>query len=190
MSVSEEFLLFESQQDWAQWLSIHQDSSSGIWMMIAKKQSHKVSVNHAAALEIALCYGWIDAIRKSLDENFFLQRFTPRKAGSNWSKVNREKVEQLIAEGKMLPPGIKAIEVSKKNGSWDRAYEPQSTIQVPPDLEVEFKKSLKAKSFFDQLDSRNRYAILFRISTAVKPETRHRRIEQFVKMLEENRKIY
>lgn len=183
-------LLFVDQQSLENWLENNYDTSPGIRLQIAKKNSGVVSVSYAEALEIALCYGWVDSQKEALDERTWLQRFTPRGAKSIWSKVNKEKAENLIANGRMRPPGIKAIETAKQNGLWDKAYEPQSTASMPEDLAIELERNVKAKAFYDTLNRQNQYAILFRIHNAKKQETRAKRIQQFVAMLEKGEKIY
>ena len=183
-------LMFERQKDWAVWLDKNHTTSAGVWLRLAKKASGIQSVTYDEALEVALCYGWIDGQRKSHDETSWLQKFTPRGPKSIWSKVNTEKAERLIESGQMKPAGIKAVESAKQDGRWDAAYAPQSKATVPSDLQVELDRNAQAKAFFATLDSRNRYAILHRIHTAKKAETRARRIEQFIRMLEKKEKIY
>jgi uncharacterized protein YdeI (YjbR/CyaY-like superfamily) len=181
---------FEDQESWENWLEENHDSSSGIRLQIAKKQSGVVSISYEEALESALCYGWIDSKKETFDEKTWLQRFTPRGAKSIWSKVNKEKAELFIKIGRMKSSGMKAIEIAKKNGQWDGAYEPQSSATIPEDFVIELNKNSIAKAFFETLDSRNRYAILFRIKSAKKQETRMKRIQQFIMMLEKGEKIY
>ncbi len=183
-------LSFERQKDWAAWLAKNHATSSGLWLKLAKKASGIRSVTYDEALEVALCYGWIDGQRKSHDETSWLQKFTPRGPRSIWSKINTEKAQRLIERGRMKPAGLKAIESAKQDGRWDAAYAPQSKAAVPDDLQVELDRNAKAKAFFATLDSRNRYAILHRIHTAKKAETRAKRIEQFIRMLENKEKIY
>jgi len=183
-------LPFERQKDWATWLAKNHATSTGVWLKLARKASGIQSVTYDEALEVALCYGWIDGQRKSHDETSFLQRFTPRGPKSIWSKINTEKAQRLIESGQMKPAGLKAIESAKQDGRWDAAYAPQSKAAVPDDLQVELDRNAKAKAFFATLDSRNRYAILHRIQTAKKAETRAKRIEQFIRMLENKEKIY
>ena len=145
--------------------------------------------SYQEAVDSALCYGWIDGQAKSLDDVCYLQRFTPRTSTSNWSKINREKAEAYIADGRMRPPGLRAIEVAKANGRWEKAYEGQREMTVPEDFEKALKKNSKARKFFETLNSTNRYAVLYRIQDARKPETRARRIESFIAMLAEGKKI-
>ncbi len=183
-------MLFASQKDWAKWLDKNHANSSGVWVRLAKKASELKSVNYAEALEVALCYGWIDGQKKSYDADSSLQKFTPRRPKSIWSKINRGKAEVLIKAGKMKPAGLQAIEKAKQDGRWDAAYDSQSKATVPEDFQVELDKNKKAKEFFATLKSVNRYAILFRIQTAKKAETRAKRIQQFIEMLERNETIH
>jgi uncharacterized protein YdeI (YjbR/CyaY-like superfamily) len=183
-------LPFERQKDWAVWLDKNHATSSGVWLKLAKKGSGIQSVTYDEALEVALCYGWIDGQKKSYDEKFWLQKFTSRGPKSIWSKINTEKARRLIESGKMKPAGLKAVESAKQDGRWDAAYASQSKAVVPDDLQAELDRNAKAKAFFATLDGLNRYAILHRIHTAKKAETRTKRIEQFVRMLEKKEKIY
>ena len=172
------------------WYKRHHATHAGVWLRIAKKASGIASIDHPEALEIALCYGWIDGQRKGDGEQHFLQRFTPRTARSTWSKINRDKALKLIDEGRMQPPGLAEIERARADGRWDAAYDAQSVATVPPDLQAALDANRKAKAFFATLDSRNRYAVLFRTQGAKKPETRARRIAQFVEMLAKGEKIH
>ena len=175
---------------WARWLKRHHASAAGVWLRIAKKDSGIASIAHPAALEEALCWGWIDGQRKSQDEQYFLQRFTPRTKRSTWSQINRDKVMKLIDEGRMQPAGHAEIERAKADGRWDAAYEGVAKATVPPDLQAALDANKKAAKFFATLDSRNRFAVLFRTQSARRPETRARRIAQFVEMLAKGEKIY
>jgi uncharacterized protein YdeI (YjbR/CyaY-like superfamily) len=183
-------LTFASQADWETWLDAQHASSRGVWIKIAKKATGVPSVSHAEALESALCYGWIDGQRVGFDDVYFLQKFTPRRPRSSWSRVNREKALELIAADRMRPAGLREVERAKADGRWDAAYEPQSAITVPDDLQRELDANPDAQAFFSTLDSRNRYAILYRIQTAKKAETRAARIQKFVAMLAQGQKIY
>ena len=182
-------LTFASAKDWERWLEGNHDAD-GVWIKMAKKGSGIASVTHAEALDVALCFGWIDGQRRGLDEQFFLQRFTPRRPRSRWSRINREKAELLIAAGHMRPAGIAEVERARADGRWEAAYEPQSTARVPDDLQRELDARPDVARFFASLDSRNRYAILYRLQDAKRPETRARRLAEFVGMLEEGRKPY
>jgi len=179
-----------SAASWARWLKRHHASAAGVWLRIAKKESGIASIDYPAALEEALCWGWIDGQRKSEDAQYFLQRFTPRTRRSIWSQINRAKVLKLIDEGRMQPAGHAEIERAKADGRWDAAYEGVSAATVPPDLQAALDANKKAAKFFATLDSRNRYAVLFRTQGAKKPETRARRIAQFVEMLAKGEKIH
>ncbi len=183
-------LYFANQEAWSDWLAEHHADSAGVWIKLARKGSGFPSVSRDEALDLALCYGWIDSQGRSYDEHHWLQRFTPRTARSKWSKINRVKVEQLIAEGRMQPAGLAAIEAAKADGRWDAAYDPPSTATVPPDLQEALDQNPAAAAFFATLNAANRFAILNRIQTVKKAETRARRIRQFVEMLERNEKIY
>lgn len=183
-------LTFEQPKDWATWLDENHDAASGVWLRLAKKASGIPSVSYGESLEVALCYGWIDGQKKSYDDNWWLQKFTPRGEKSIWSKINREKALELIKAGKMTPAGLKAVELARRDGRWDGAYDSPRTATVPGDFQAELDGNARAKSFFATLDSRNRYAILFRIQSAKKAETRKKRIQQFIEMLEKHEKLY
>lgn len=183
-------LPFASQQELADWLAENHDQSAGVWLKLAKKNTGVPSVTYDEAVEVALCYGWIDSQKKGFDESFWLQRFTPRKPKSIWSKINREKVEGLIASGRMQAPGLAAVELAKQDGRWEAAYDSQSTIEPPEDLLAALDANPKAKAFFATLDSANRYAILFRLQTTRKAETREKRLRQFVEMLARGEKFH
>jgi uncharacterized protein YdeI (YjbR/CyaY-like superfamily) len=183
-------LPFKDKKAWSVWLAKHHAKSSGVWLKLSKKDSGVQSVSYPEALEAALCYGWIDGQKAGFDESFWLQKFTPRGPRSIWSKINRDKAEALIASGEMKPAGLAAIERAKEKGQWDAAYDSQSRAAVPDDLQAELDRNPEAKAFFATLESVNRYAIVFRIHNAKKPETRARRIQQFVAMLERHEKIH
>lgn len=181
---------FETQQDWERWLTEHHSGTEGLWLKIAKKEAGISTVNYAEALESAICYGWIDGQKASFDDKYWLQKFTPRRAKSIWSKVNCTKALALLAEGRMQPAGIRQVELAKADGRWELAYESQSKITIPDDFQRELDNNPKAQEFFTTLNSVNRYAILFRIQTAKKPATRSARISSFIEMLSNNQKIY
>ena len=183
-------ILFESQKAFAIWLDKNHASAAGAWLRLAKKAAGIQSVSYAEALDVALCYGWIDGLKHAYDEQSWLQKFTPRGAKSIWSQINTGKAEQLIADGQMKPAGLKAIEQAKQDGRWGAAYASQSKATVPDDLQAELDKSPQAKAFFAMLSSANRYAILFRLQTAKKAETRAKRLKQFVEMLEKGEKFH
>ncbi len=183
-------MLFESPRHWEDWLKEHHAASPGVRLQIAKKDSGSASVSYAEALDVALCYGWIDGQKQPHDDRFWLQRFTPRRRKSGWSKVNTEKATQLIAQGRMQPAGLKEIEAAKQDGRWAAAYESQSRAAVPEDFLAELEKNPEAKAFFATLNKVNRYAFCYRIQTAKKSETRRARNEKFIAMLNQHEKIY
>ena len=183
-------LAFPSQDDWEAWLDAEHATSDGVWVKFAKKSSGVVTVVYAEALDVALCYGWIDSQVMSLDERFYLQKFTPRRSRSKWSRINREKIEQLTNVGRMKPAGLEQVELAKADGRWDAAYASPSTIEVPKDLQNALDANPKAAEFFATLSGSNRYAILYRLEDAKKPETRARRLDKFVGMLERGEKLY
>jgi uncharacterized protein YdeI (YjbR/CyaY-like superfamily) len=189
-SVRDAPMRFESQAGWAEWLATHCAGSTGVWLRLAKKGADQRSVSYAEALDVALCYGWIDGQKKRDSEFHWLQRFTPRSAKSLWSKINREKALKLIQEGRMEMAGLGEIERAKSDGRWEAAYDSSSVAAVPSDLQAALDANKRAKAFFATLDARNRYAILFRLQTAKKPETRTKRLQQFVEMLSRHEKLH
>lgn len=182
--------LFKNQGAWSTWLEKHHSHSSGIWVRLAKKNSGLKSVTYAEALESALCYGWIDGQKKSDSEQAWLQRFCPRSSKSLWSKINRQKALALIKAGRMAAAGLQAVEQAQKNNRWKSAYDSPRSASVPDDFQAALKANPKATGFFETLERRNRYAILFRVQTAKKPETRVRNIQKFIAMLERGEKIH
>lgn len=183
-------LLFAAPPDLEAWLERSHAASDGLWLKIAKKGSGESSVTYAEALALALCFGWIDSQKRGHDERFFLQRFTPRRPRGRWSRINRDKAEALIAAGAMRPAGLAEVEAAKADGRWDAAYEGARTAKVPDDLQRELDANQAAREFFAGLDSSNRYAIVYRLDDAKKPETRERRLRKFVAMLERGEKIH
>ena len=181
---------FETQQDWETWLIEHHTDTKGIWLKIAKKEASIPSVTYSEALDSAICYGWIDGQKASFDDKYWLQKFTPRRQKSIWSKVNCDRATALIAEGRMQPAGLRQVELAKADGRWESAYHSQSKITIPEDFQRELDKNQQAKDFFSTLNSVNRYAILYRLQTAKKPETRTARIQKFIEMLARNEKIH
>ena len=177
-------LPFESKKKFAEWLAKNHEKSAGIWLKLAKKDAEIPSVTYKEAVNVALCYGWIDGQAKSFDDKYWLVKFTPRRPKSIWSQINTKRVEQLIASGEMKPSGLKAVEAAKQDGRWDAAYASQKNISVPADFQSALSKNEKAKAFFESLTGSKRYSFLFRIETAKKAETRMKRILQFVEMLE------
>ena len=183
-------MTFESTDAWDTWLAAHHTDSPGLWLKIAKKGAAGRTVSYSDALDVALCHGWIDGQKGRHDDDYWLQRFTPRKPGSNWSKINTERAAALIASGRMRPAGLREVERAQADGRWEQAYESQSRVTVPEDLARALAANERARAFFATLDSANRYAILYRIGTAKKPETRAKRIDTFVTMLSEHKKIH
>jgi uncharacterized protein YdeI (YjbR/CyaY-like superfamily) len=181
---------FATVAAWHAWLGKNHASSRGIWLTIAKKGATKKTPSYAEAVEVALIWGWIDGQKRPLDRAAWLQKFTPRGPKSIWSQINRDKADALIADGRMEPSGLAEVERAKRDGRWQSAYASQSRATVPPDLAAALKKNPRAARFFETLESRNRYAILFRVQTAKKPETRAARIAKFVAMLERGEKIH
>jgi uncharacterized protein YdeI (YjbR/CyaY-like superfamily) len=182
--------LFADSGELEAWLEQSHGSSAGVLLKIAKKGSGQRSVTYAEALELALCFGWIDSQKRGFDEAFFLQRFTPRRPRGRWSKINREKAEALIAAKRMRPAGLAEVEAAKADGRWEAAYAGQGTAEVPEDLQRELDASPAAREFFQGLDGANRYAVIYRLNEAKKPETRERRLRKFVAMLERGEKIH
>lgn len=182
-------VLFEDSDAFTEWLHAHHGESPGVWLRLAKKGAALRSLTYAEALDVALCYGWIDSQKKGFDEESWLQKFGPRGPKSLWSKINRDKVEALTAAGRMRAAGIAAVEAAKADGRWDAAYDSQRNAVVPDDFQAELDRSPAARDFFASLDGANRYAILFRIQTA-KPEARAGRIATLVAMLERGEKIH
>jgi uncharacterized protein YdeI (YjbR/CyaY-like superfamily) len=182
--------LFKSQKAWAEWLNKNHRQSEGLWLRHAKKGSTIQSVSYQEAIEVALCYGWIDGQKKPENDQTWLQKFSPRSSKSVWSKINRAKCLALIESGQMKPAGLEAIESAKNSGRWESAYDSPSGATVPSDLQLALNNSPRAKSFFETLDRANRYAILWRIQTVKTAATRARKIEQFIAMLERGEKLH
>lgn len=182
-------LVFAGPKEWEDWLAEHHDTDKGVWVTFAKKGVDVATVTYPEAVEIALCQGWIDGQAAGLDDSFWLQRFTPRGPRSKWSQINCARAERLIEAARMRPAGHAAIEAARKDGRWDAAYAPPSTATVPPDLQAALDAHLDAADFFATLTGTNRYAILYRVADAKRPETRARRIKQYVEMLARNETI-
>ena len=189
-STSYPVLHFEQAPGWSAWLEANHATAAGAWLRLARKGAALTSVTRDEALDAALCYGWIDGQARRHDEESWLQKYTPRGRRSIWSKRNRERVERLIDTGLMQPAGLAAIEAARRDGRWQRAYDSPATASVPPDLQAALEQRPAARELFESLTGRNRYAILNRIQTAVKEETRTRRILKFVEMLERGETIY
>ena len=181
---------FSSRGDWVAWLAENHADTAGVWLRLERKTPGSTPLTYPEALEAAIAHGWIDGTRKRLDERHYLQRFTPRRARSKWSKINRDKAVDLIERGEMTSAGLREVERAKADGRWDAAYAGQRAMEVPDDLRAELDRNPAAAGLFTGLDSRNRYAILYRIDDAKRPETRARRIAKFVAMLNEGETIY
>lgn len=175
---------FASRSAWQTWLEKHHETSPGLWLEMGKKGSGVRSVSHAEALEVALCYGWIDGQAAAIDTKRFRQRFTPRRARSKWSQINCAAVARLHAEGRLAPAGVRAMQSAERDGRWDAAYAPPRTMTVPEDLRAALLDNPRAQRAFEQLDSQNRYAILYRLHDAKRADTRQRRLAKFIRMLE------
>jgi uncharacterized protein YdeI (YjbR/CyaY-like superfamily) len=183
-------LAFASQAEWEAWLDDEHAGSDGVWIKFAKKGSGVPTVSYAEALDVALCYGWIDSQVRSLDERFYLQKFTPRRSRSKWSRINRAKIEELLEQGRMKPAGLAQVELARADGRWEAAYDSPATVEVPDDLQAALDASPKAAEFWAGLNKSNRFAIIFQLEDAKRPETRLRRLEKFVGMLERGEKLY
>jgi len=181
--------LFRTEAAWETWLAAHGDAP-GVWLKIAKKDTGATSVSYSQALDVALCHGWIDGLKRSCDAQYFLQRFTPRKAKSLWSKLNIARVEKLVAAERMQAGGAREVAAAKADGRWGAAYDAASVMEVPAELVAALKKNAKARKAFEALDRTNRYAFCWRVHTAKKPETKAARVEKFVEMLERGEKIH
>ncbi len=181
---------FASQRAFEAWLTKHGASSDGIWLELAKAGAPEPTVTYAEAIDSALCHGWIDGQKRALDATHWLQRFTPRRPRSLWSKINRQKVEALTAAGRMTPAGLAEVERARADGRWDAAYDSPRTAEVPADLRAALDANRAAAAFFDQLDGRNRYAVLWRVQTAKLPATRARRIAQLVAQLADGKPLH
>jgi uncharacterized protein YdeI (YjbR/CyaY-like superfamily) len=181
---------FPGPAAWESWLAVQPADAAGIWLKIVKKGCAEAGVSYAEALDVALCHGWIDGQKASLDDDYWLQRFTPRKPGSRWSKINTGRAEKLIAEGRMRPAGLREVELARADGRWQAAYHGQRSMNVPDDLQCELDGNEAAREFFATLSSVNRYAILYRIGDAKRPETRAKRIAKYVAMLAAHETIH
>ena len=181
--------LFKTEAAWEKWLAENGDAA-GAWLKIAKKDAGATSVSYSQALDVALCHGWIDGLKRSGEAQYFLQRSTPRKAKSLWPKLNIARVEKLVAAGRMRPGGLREVDAAKSDGRWAAAYEAASAMDVPAELAAALAKNAKARKAFDALDRTNRYAFCWRVHTAKKPETKAARVEKFVGMLERGEKIH
>jgi uncharacterized protein YdeI (YjbR/CyaY-like superfamily) len=181
---------FKDAAAWESWLAKNQTANDGLWMRLAKKASGKKSITYPEALEVALCYGWIDGLKRPESETTWLQRFVPRRQRSMWSKINREKALGLIASGKMKPAGLREVERAKQDGRWDRAYDSPKNAPVHPDFQKALDENPRANEFFKTISKVNRYAIIWRLHTAKKSETRERLTRTFIDMLENGKTLH
>ena len=188
--VEEPTRAFKDPKAWDSWLARNHATANGMWMRLAKKASGTKSITYPEAVEVALCYGWIDGLKRPESATTWLQRFTPRRPKSIWSEINREKALGLIASGRMQAAGLEQIERAKRDGRWDAAYASPKSATMPPDFQKELNRHPKAKAFFKTLSRANSYAIMWRIQTAKKPETRERRIRTYIEMLEKGESIH
>ena len=188
--IDNEIRRFGTSTAWETWLEKNHRQSPGLWLRLAKKGSDLRSLTYAEALEVALCYGWIDGQKRGESDQAWLQRFLPRSAKSIWSKINREKAQALIAKGKMKPAGLEATEAAKTCGRWESAYDSPKGSKIPPDFQSALDANPRAREFFATLDGANRYAVLFRIQTVKKAETRTRKIAEFIAMLKRHERIH
>ena len=182
--------LFNTAKEWEEWFHNNHDKSSAIWMKFAKKNTSAVSITYDEALQIALCYGWIDGLINKYDEIYYVTRFTPRKPKSLWSKTNQASVKKLLADGKMQPSGMTTIEIARANGSWENAYDSSAEMKIPEVFLEQLEKDKKAEEFFKTLDRANTYAIGWRLQTAKRPETRIKRMNQLLEMLKRGEKLH
>jgi uncharacterized protein YdeI (YjbR/CyaY-like superfamily) len=189
MELDKPVMSFTSAADWEAWLEEHHADSDGVWIKMARKSSGIPSIDHAGALQVALCFGWIDGQRRSNDDTSFLQKFTPRRPRSPWSKINIGHVERLIAEGRMRPAGQAAIDAAKADGRWEAAYASQSTIEVPADFQAALDARPESAAFFATLSRSARYPFLYRIQAAKRPETRAKRIAEYTDLLAEGKTL-
>jgi uncharacterized protein YdeI (YjbR/CyaY-like superfamily) len=183
-------ILFDSQKELNKWLSENYSLTHGIWIKIAKKNSGKASVTYNEAIEEALCYGWIDGQINHYNDDYYIQKFTPRGPKSVWSRINVKKIDNLIKENRLQPSGLEAVKVAKSSGAWDAAYDSSSTFIMPKDFQATLKENPKAKKFFETLNRANKYAIYWQLETARRPETRQTRIEKFINMLNKGEKLH
>jgi uncharacterized protein YdeI (YjbR/CyaY-like superfamily) len=182
--------MFGSAADWSAWLETEHATAAGCWLKIAKKGAAQPTVSYAEALEVALCFGWIDGQKRPLDADHWLQRFTPRKPGSRWSKINAAKADALLAAGRMRPAGQREVETARADGRWDAAYDGQRASTVPDDLQQALAANPAAAAFFNSISSVNRYAIVYRIGSVKRADTRARKVAQYVQMLAEHKTIH
>jgi uncharacterized protein YdeI (YjbR/CyaY-like superfamily) len=185
-----EILSFKTQKEFEKWLGKNHDKSNGIWLRLFKKDSGEKSISHAEALDEALCYGWIDGQANKYDDSSWIQKFTPRRPKSIWSKRNTHHIERLTALAKMKPPGLAEVDKAKEDGRWEKAYDSPTEMNVPGDFLKELSKNKKSKDFFETLNKTNKYSIVWRLQTAKKPETREKRMKEIIKMLSQKKRFH
>lgn len=190
MKHDQPIIAFADSAEWERWLAANHSGPTGVWLKIAKKGAQNSTISYAEAVDVALCYGWIDGQAGAYDDEFWLQRYTARGRRSKWSQINRDKVAALIEAGRMQTPGLAAVDAARADGRWDAAYAPPSKATVPPDLQSALDANPAAATVWADLDGANRYAVLYRVQDAKRPETRARRIETFVDMLSRGEKIH
>ncbi|MFZ6644944.1 YdeI/OmpD-associated family protein [Undibacterium sp. TJN25] len=183
-------LPFATAAKWRQWLATHHRRTDGVWLQIFKKDAGTATVTYAEALDEALCYGWIDGQKKPFDDASWLQKFTPRRTSSTWSAINVGHAERLTGAGKMQPAGLEQVEAAKKDGRWQLAYASQSLATIPDDFLAALKNNKKAFAFFGSLNKTNLYSIAYRLHTAKKPETRTRRMQAILEMLDKGESFH
>jgi uncharacterized protein YdeI (YjbR/CyaY-like superfamily) len=183
-------LTFPSAAAWEEWLAGQHDAAAGAWLRIARRGAAEATVSYQEALEVAICFGWIDSHKDRLDDEFWVQRFTPRRPSGRWSKINADKAVALIECGRMRPAGLREVDRAKADGRWDSAYAGQASMEIPDDLREALSADAAAAEFFETISSVNRYAILYRIGSVKRPETRARKIAQYVAMLAEHQTIH
>jgi uncharacterized protein YdeI (YjbR/CyaY-like superfamily) len=188
--IEPQVLSFASSKEWEKWIAKNHATSTGIWLQIFKKDSGEKTVTYPEAVEVALCYGWIDGQKKKYDAASFIQKFTPRRPKSIWSKRNTEIAERQISEGKMKPAGMIQVELAKSDGRWQQAYDSPSKMKVPEDFLQQLSMNKKAKAFFEGLNKANVYAIAWRLQTAKKPETREKRLKEILEMMRQGKKFH
>ncbi|KAF0813476.1 hypothetical protein IGB42_01827 [Andreprevotia sp. IGB-42] len=183
-------LTFATQQDWEDWLEQHGADASVVWLRLAKKGAPQPTLSYAQALEAALCFGWIDGQKKTDDAHHWLQRFTPRRARSIWSQINKDKAQALLDAGRMRQAGQREIALAQQDGRWDAAYTSARNSTVPDDLQSALDANPAAAACFATLNGANRFAILFRLQNAKKPETRSRKLGEFIDMLARGERLH
>ncbi|HSM26388.1 MAG TPA: YdeI/OmpD-associated family protein [Anaerolineaceae bacterium] len=184
-----EELYFESLTDWHAWLQENHDKSTGIWLVFYKKESGKPTLSYEEAVEEALCFGWIDSVIKKINEESYVRKFSPRKDGSNWSDLNKKRVEKLIQEGRMTEIGMAKIEIAKQNGEWNKQDSPRRQFVMPEEFKIALEKNKKAREFFNTLTKTDQKQFITWVATAKRVETREKRIKESLEILEKGQKL-